>query len=51
MQARGITPSMVDDVIANGVKSAGHNGATVYTTDAARVVVNPNGSVKTAMWQ
>jgi hypothetical protein len=49
MQARGILPSAVQDTIANGAKSPGYDGATVYTTSQAKVVLNPDGSVKTVM--
>ncbi len=51
MQGRGLVPSVVEDAIATGVQSVGRRGATVYTTDQARVILNPNGSVKTVMPQ
>jgi uncharacterized protein RhaS with RHS repeats len=47
MQGRGITPSVVEDTIANGIKSSGYDGATIYKTDQATVIVNPNGTIKT----
>jgi hypothetical protein len=49
MQGRGLTPSVVEDTIANGTQTAGREGATISETNQARVVVNPDGSVKTAM--
>ncbi|MGH9768139.1 MAG: RHS repeat-associated core domain-containing protein [Blastocatellia bacterium] len=49
MQGRGLTPSVVEDTIARGAKTPGRGGATIYTTEQARVILNPNGSVKTAM--
>jgi RHS repeat-associated protein len=51
MQGRGIPPSVVEDTIATGSQTPGYDGATIYTTDQARVIVNPNGSVKTVMPQ
>lgn len=42
-------PSVVEDTIARGAQSAGRDGATIFTTDQARVILNPNGSVKTVM--
>ena len=47
MQSRGIMPSVVEDTIRTGTQSPGYDGATRYTTDQARVIINPNGSVKT----
>jgi RHS repeat-associated protein len=47
MQGRGLTPSVVEDTIATGGKTPGRGGATVHTTEQARVITNPNGSVKT----
>lgn len=49
MRTRGLTPSVVEDTIANGARSPGPEGATVFQTEQARVVLNPNGSVKTGM--
>jgi len=49
MQGRGLTPSVVEDTVARGTQTPGRQGASVYTTEQARVVVNPNGSVKTVM--
>jgi hypothetical protein len=49
MQNRGLTPSVVEDTIAHGARTAGRDGAAIFTTDQARVIVNPNGSVKTVM--
>ena len=51
MQGRGVPPTAVDDAIRTGAPSAGRDGATVYTNDQLRVVVNPNGSVKTVIPQ
>lgn len=51
MQGRGIPPSVVEDTLARGVRSSGKNGATVFTTDQARVIVNPSGTIKTVMGQ
>jgi RHS repeat-associated protein len=51
MQARGITPSVVQDAIANGTAAAGDNGATVYTTSQAQVVVSSTGKVITVIPQ
>jgi len=49
MQGRGLTPSVVEDTIANGARRAGRDGATIFQTSQARVILNPNGSVKTVM--
>jgi RHS repeat-associated protein len=49
MQGRGLTPSVVEDTITNGARSAGREGATVFQTNQARVILNPDGSVKTVM--
>jgi RHS repeat-associated protein len=49
MQARGLTPSVVEDAIANGASSPGRGGSTIYTTGQARVIVNARGVVVTAM--
>jgi filamentous hemagglutinin len=51
MQNRGLTPSVVEDTLARGVKTPGRDGATVFTTDQARIIVNPNGSIKTVYGQ
>ena len=51
MQGRGLTPSVVEDTLARGAPSSGYDGATVYTTEQARVVVNPDGSIKTVIPQ
>jgi hypothetical protein len=40
---------MVEETIRTGVKTAGREGATVYQLPAMRIVVNPSGSVKTAV--
>jgi hypothetical protein len=47
MRNRGMTPSVVEDTIARGTQSAGHDGAMIFQTDQARVILNPNGTVKT----
>ena len=47
MQERGITPSVVKDTIKTGIATSGRGGAKIYTNDQLRVVVNPNGSIKT----
>ncbi len=47
MQGRGIPSSVVEDTIGRGIKTPGHDGRTVYTTEQSRVVLNPDGSVKT----
>jgi len=49
MQGRGITPTTVQDAIDNGVPGSGYDGATTYTNDNVKVVVNPDGSVKTVI--
>ena len=51
MQGRGITPSMVKETLQSGGRSAGNDGATVIRTKDMRVITNPNGSIKTVMWQ
>jgi len=51
MQSRGITPSVVEDTLAGGVRTPGHNGAMIFSTNQARVIVNPNGSIKTVYGQ
>ena len=51
MQGRGFVPSVVEDTVARGVRTQGYDGATIYTTEQARVILNPNGSVKTVMGQ
>jgi hypothetical protein len=47
MRNRGLTPSVVEDTIARGTPSAGDGGATIYTTDQARVVLSSDGRVIT----
>ena len=47
MQGRGLTPSVIEDTLARGAQSQGRGGATIFTTDQTRVIVNPNGSIKT----
>ena len=47
MQERGLAPSVVEDTIRRGSQSHGRDGAKIFTTDQATVIVNPNGSVKT----
>jgi hypothetical protein len=47
MQGRGLMPSVVEDTISTGVQSAGRDGAQIFTTGQARIIVNPNGSIKT----
>ena len=51
MQGRGITPSVVEDTLARGTQTAGRDGATIFTTEQLRVIVNPNGSIKTVYGQ
>ena len=51
MQGRGIPSSVDEDTIATGSQSPSYDGATVYTTDQAQVVLNPDGSVKTVIPQ
>jgi hypothetical protein len=51
MQNRGLVPSVVEDTLARGTQTAGRDGATIYTTEQARVIVNPNGSIKTVNQQ
>lgn len=46
MQGRGLMPSVVEDTIATGSRSAGNTpGTTVFTSGQARVVVNATGKV------
>jgi hypothetical protein len=49
MQGRGIPPSVVENTVRHGQRSAGYDGATrVYDpTNDVTVILNPNGSVKT----
>jgi hypothetical protein len=47
MRNRGLTPSVVEDTISRGTPSAGDGGATIYTTEQARVVLSPDGRVIT----
>ena len=49
MQGRGIPPSVVEDTIATGNQSPSYDDATVFDTNQARVVLNPDGSVKTVI--
>jgi hypothetical protein len=49
MQGRGLTPSVVEDTITHGAQSAGRDGATIFQSSQARVILNPDGSVKTVM--
>ena len=51
MQSRGITPSVVEDTLARGVQTPGRDGAIRFTTDQARIIVNPDGSIKTVYAQ
>ena len=51
MQSRGITPSVVEETLARGVRTPGRDGATIFSSDQARVIVNPNGSIKTVYGQ
>jgi len=51
MQGRGVMPSAVSDTIGRGAQTPGREGATVFTTEQFRVVVNPNGSIKTVIPQ
>jgi RHS repeat-associated protein len=51
MQSRGMMPSVVEDTILHGVRSEGYDGAAIYTSEQARVIINPNGSIKTVMQQ
>jgi hypothetical protein len=39
MQARGVTPTVVQDTLRTGVRSQGHSGRTVYTNANNRVTV------------
>ena len=48
MQQRGLVPSVVEETIANGTKTAGRYGRTIYTTDEAQVILERDGSVRTA---
>jgi RHS repeat-associated protein len=49
MQGRGVLPSVVEDTIATGNQSSSYDDATVFETNQARVVLNPDGSVKTVI--
>ena len=51
MQARGLTPSVIEDTISNGIPSTGRSGAMVYRTDQAKVVISSSGRVVTVMPQ
>gem|GEM_PF-3380105 len=47
---RGITPSVVEDTIKNGIKTPGNTqGISVYQSDRVRVVTNANGDVITVI--
>jgi len=47
MQGRGLTPSVVEDTIQNGVSSPGNGGTIDYITDQAKAVTNEAGDVVT----
>jgi len=47
MQGRGLTPSVVEDTIQNGVSSPGKGSTIDYVTDQAKVVTNEAGDVVT----
>ena len=51
MQGRGIMPSVVEDTIQRGVQTSGRDGARIYSTEQLRVIINPNGSIKTVFRQ
>ncbi|HTV54196.1 MAG TPA: RHS repeat-associated core domain-containing protein [Terriglobia bacterium] len=52
MQGRGLVPSVVEDTISTGSKTMGNTpGTTVYTTSQAKVVLNSQGNVITAIPQ
>ena len=51
MQERGFTASVIEDTISRGTRMPGRDGATIFTTDQVRVILNPNGSVKTIIPQ
>lgn len=42
MQNRGLTPTVVENAIQNGVQSAGKGGATTYTDLVNNVTVQVN---------
>jgi RHS repeat-associated protein len=49
MQNRGITPSVVRDIIQNGSPSNSYNNTTVFQNNNGRVVVNNRGDVVTVI--
>jgi hypothetical protein len=50
MQGRGLTPTVFNDAIDNGIRSAGHGvGETVHITNGVKAVTLPDGAVKTVM--
>jgi hypothetical protein len=51
MQGRGITPSIVEDAILHGTISVGREGSKIYSSPNAKVIINPNGSIKTVIPQ
>jgi Domain of unknown function (DUF4258) len=51
MQERGLTPSIIEGAIENGVASSSRDGATVFTTDELKVVVGSEGQVITVFEQ
>ena len=51
MQGRGITPSMVEETIKIGTRKNGYDEATQYISETLKVIVNPNGTIKTIITQ
>lgn len=50
MQERGLTPTVIEDAVRNGVRSAGNDpGTFVHVTDAARVITGRAGNIITVM--
>jgi len=49
MQSRGLTPSVVENTIRTGVATPSTNGRIIFQTQEARVVIESNGKVVTAM--
>jgi len=47
MQERGFTPSVVEDAIKNAIPQSGKNGAKIFKSKEATVILNPDNSVKT----
>jgi hypothetical protein len=48
MQSRGFTPTVVENAIQNGVRSAGNKaGSFQYLFDGVRVIMNGAGDVVT----